>query len=309
MAKFSPSDAAFSGFALVKERPGAVAAWAVALLVFSAAIWALMIGLGLPTAIQTIWPQGPNTHDPAVARKAIQTLLPIQGGLLLLELVFYPILISAILRTFLDSRRRPFGGLRLGADELRMLWMIIRMCFVFWVIELISIVAAVVVGVLIVILLTAAHSPAILASLAHTLVLLLVFGWLFYVMVRFSLAIVVTAAEKRRGLRRSWLLTKGHFWSLFGAYILTFFIVMACEAVIMAVMLGIVGMGLIFTHVGLLDAFKALLNPGSNPTIAALFLVGNVALVWLGAALFAVMFGPSVAAYRAFSASSKSDAV
>lgn len=302
MAEFSPSAAAFSGFGLVRRRPGAVAAWAVALLVFGLAVWAAMFALGLPTAIHAAFLQAENPQDPAVALKAMQTLLPLQGGLALLELAFYPILISAVLRTFLDPRPRPFGGISFGADELRMLWLIIRLCIVFVVVEIVSLLAGMIAAMLIVMLGRIVHPPEIVFVLLHTVVLLAVFASLIYVMVRLSLATVVTAAEKRRGLRGSWRLTKGHFWSLFGAYVLTAFIVLACEALLLAAMLAVVGIGLFVTHTSLLDAFKVVLNPGSNPTLIVVVLVGNAAVVWFFAALFAVMFGPSVEAYRAFSA-------
>jgi hypothetical protein len=302
MVGFSASEAAFSGFRLVRARPGAVAAWAIALLLFGLVIWAAMFALGFPRTLQAIWPPGQTAQDPAVMQRTMRTLLPMEGGLMLLELLFYPILISAVLRTFLDPRPRLFGGIRVGADELRMLWLIIRMGLVLWLIDFVSILVGVVASVLVTFLVRAAHPPAILDFLPHTLILLLVFAWIVYVKVRFSLALVVTAAEKRRGLRRSWRLTKGHFWPLLGSYILMFFIVLVCEAVILTAMLAIIGIGLVVTHVSPLDAFKALLNPGSNPTVLAVFWVANAAMIWFFAALFAVMFGPSVEAYRAFSA-------
>ncbi|HEY0053453.1 MAG TPA: hypothetical protein VGB49_08580, partial [Caulobacteraceae bacterium] len=115
---FSPSDAAFEGFRLTRERPGAILAWSgfyllALMLIFAVA--ALIVG---PTVVASMG--NPPQGDPealaawfAPLAGALAVLVP---GMIIISAMLAAVVYRAVLRPQ-DSR---MAYLRLGGDELRL---------------------------------------------------------------------------------------------------------------------------------------------------------------------------------------------
>ncbi len=242
MAEFSATDAAFTGFRIVRERPLAAAVWASLQVVMGLFIGALMVQTAGP-ALMAIRDNGLAPKDPAVTLGILRQLLPMYSGLLVYSLIFYPILYAAMSRVVLRPADDRFGYLRLGRDELRQLGLmllILVLAFIFYVLSLLVLLIVVVIGV---VAGGGAHAGAPPSAAAILVSLLGVAGFLcgwIYLAVRLSLASPLTFATGRVDLFGSWALTRRHFWPMFGAYLLAF--TLACVVYLLgyAVILAIV---------------------------------------------------------------------
>jgi hypothetical protein len=234
MADFSATDAAFTGFRIVRERPMAAAVWAALQLVISLILGAFIVATAGPQlmALQAAAFSPPT--DPTAAFAMVRQLLPMYAGLLVFGLIFYPILYAAMARAVLRPAEDGFGYLRLGADELRQLGLmllILVLGFIFYVFSILIFAAAIVVG----------HFAGGLASalIAAIAIVAFVVGWIF-IGTRLSLASPLTFATRRVDLFGSWALTKGKFWPIFGAYLLAVTLAVVVYLLGYAVILGIV---------------------------------------------------------------------
>jgi hypothetical protein len=216
-AGFSVTDAAFTGFRIVWERPLAVVYWAalqVVVALASTAFVTLSAGRQFTEAAQASLQFG---ADPAPMIARMAALAPTYAALLIGGLVLQAVLAAAMNRAVLRPQLFRFGYLRLAADELRQLGL-------FALILLLA--AALYIGVVLVVgvifaLLGFAGGDAgfALALLILIPVLLVVF---VFVGVRLSLASALTFASRRIDLFGSWTLTRGRFWPLLWTYLIAF---------------------------------------------------------------------------------------
>jgi hypothetical protein len=285
MAKFLPTEAVFAGFRFVRERPAALMIWSAFLLVVIAVAVLAMFDLGgdqmtaMMTASQT------TPIDPAQISKLSEAVLPASSFAFLLVVVFGSVLMTAILRVQLEPGVHPWGGLRFGGDELRLLGANLAVLLALFFAELgLGLVAGLVSNV-------GLRTPIMLVGFLLILAL----------QARLSLTAVVAMVEKRIALRRSWTLTGKGFWRLLGAYVLLWAI-------------AIVILFLIVILFGALTAAVAMAGGGANPlalmmannygglnsVVVGLYVLMNLAQVWLTMVVLAVSLVINVAAYRAF---------
>jgi len=207
------------GFRLIRERPVAVVIWAAlyALLGFGSQ----MLALRMVAAVRV----GPGeAPDPSAMMGMFGAMLPIYLLLCLLGIV----MLCASYRAVLRPGESGFGYLRIGMDELRMLGLF-----------LIIIVVAIVGGFILVLLmsmiagglmLAAGNSPLIGLVLGGGLYIAML-GAMIYIYVRLSLMFPLTFARRRISIDGAWALTRGRFWTLFGAYfvigVISFVLLMA----------------------------------------------------------------------------------
>jgi len=215
MSSFSPADAAFEGFRLTRERPRAVIAWALCYLLFTfliSAIADLTLGSQSKALIADLQRAG---SDPAAFWPAAQKMAPFFLAGLPLSLAFQAVFTCAIYRAILRPAESSRGYLRLGLDELRMMVLNLILAVIWgatiFVFLLVTLVAAATAG-------TAGESITVLIG---DVVTVGVFCAAVTVAMRLSLAGPMTFADRRLRVFASWTMSKGLFWRLFGAYVLS----------------------------------------------------------------------------------------
>jgi hypothetical protein len=211
MSKFSASDAAFSGFRLVRENLKTVAIWAVAMTVLSILSNVLAIqffGVQLQAFLNYVSDNA--TPDPEEFARHLGALAPLMLWSLPYSLILNGVIFAALNRLVLRHDDSKTAYLRLGAQELRQaaVWLLLSL---------------VLMGVLFLGSLLAGFLGAMGGATGAFLGLLCVVGALcgmIYLAVRLSFASSVTFDTGKLTLFRSLPETKGIFWPLLGAYLL-----------------------------------------------------------------------------------------
>ena len=307
MAKFSAGDVAMTGFGVVAKRPAVLIWWILLHLLFTSATSVLLVTAAGPALTQIMalraqhTPSDPQTQAQMLA--LFHQVLPFYGLMFPLMLVFYAVLYGAMNRAVLRPAKSAFGYLRLGMDEWRQvllfLWAIVVAIGVELVLLVLGVIVAVVVGVIIAAVQKGAPAVsggagvAVLAPIAVGL--LFMFAYI-YVLVRLSLASAMTFDTGKVTLLKSWRLTKGQFWPMFGAYVL---------AVILSIVVSLLGMIVILICVMLAGGAGGLgfvFRPDmSSPT--AFFTPARLIYIGLAGVLYAlvwpILLAPSAAIYKA----------
>ena len=215
MDSFSITEAAFTGFRIVRRRPRAVIVWAVIQLAVSLAVGGVMAAMAGPDLMRL---QGLGAAAAQITDAELLALFgrlgPAFGVIAIFALVFNPLLYAAMNRAVMRPADDRFGYFRLGADEARQLGLMLLKVLVvlggYMAVVLIAFAAAAAFGSL--------SKPA--AGLAVALVALAGVGAAVFVAVRLSLASAQTFATARVTLFGSWALTRGRFWPILGTYVL-----------------------------------------------------------------------------------------
>ena len=288
MSSFSPTDAAFEGFRLTRERPRSVVAWAFCYLIFSFLIgWVADLTLG-PQSRALLADLQRAGSDPAAFWPAAQKLAPFFLAGLPLSVAFQAIFTCAVYRAILRPEDSARGYLRLGLDELRMMVLNIVLGVIWgatvFTVLLVALLAAAAAG-------TASESITVLIG---DVVTVGVFCAAILVLTRLSLAGPMTFADRRLRVFASWSLSKGVFWRLFGAYALSF----ALGGVVLLLMLLIVGLALniLMQLTGL--PMAALSAASSNPLALGVGLVSQVVTVLILTCFYVVLKAPPAQAYK-----------
>ena len=218
MSEFSPTEAALEGFRITRERPLAVATWALLLFVWGVVQQAALVGSGLGGFMQELGASFGNLTPEAQQRLTPMMLKNLPFLLLFAALgaTFTVVMTTAVFRAVLRPAEARLGYVRLSLDEVRQLLLLAliggcAMIYLFFIGMVTVIIGGIAQGlgggasVLINVLL----SIATLCALA-------------YPTVRLSLAPAMTFADGRISLFRSWALTKDRFWPLLGAYAIAF---------------------------------------------------------------------------------------
>ncbi|MCY1648589.1 hypothetical protein OVA11_16400 [Caulobacter sp. SL161] len=207
MAKFSASDAAFSGFRLVRENLKTVGIWIAVMTVVSIIANALTIhffGAQMEAAMALM--SNPDGASPEEMTKLADQMIPTLLWTLPYNLVVQGVTLAALNRMIQRRDDNRFAFLRVGKDEL------------------LQIAVSVLTGLLLMAvffggaLLTGVLS-AVGGGLLGVLVLLGAILGAIYLLVRLSLASAMTFDKGEIVFFRSMSVTKGAFWSLLGAYL------------------------------------------------------------------------------------------
>jgi len=311
MIRFSASDVAMTGFGVVRQRPKVLLWWVLLHLVFISVSSTLLLTLAGPALTQMMALQASHPGDDPAAQAAFlrlfQQLAPVYLLLVPVTLAFYALLFAAMSRAVLRPGDNAFGYLRLGADEWRQFLLFLWASVVGIGLEL----ALIVVGTVLVIVVAAAYAAmnrnaatgagggAAMAALA--LVGLFVAAYV-YVMVRFSLASAMTFDTGKVSLLKSWRLTKGRFWPMFGAYLI---------AGILALVVGLLGLIVMYVVallVGGVDGLSFIFRPDMS-SLAAYFTPARLVYLALSGVVYAlvwpVLLTPPAAIYRAITAAAE----
>ncbi len=214
------------GFRLVRERPLAVAVWAI---VYLAATVAMTLAMRPVTEMQVAAMGG----DPQAELAGFMSMM---GRMLLIQLIFmviFLILFTASQRAVLRPEQDGFAFIRLGMDELRIVGLALLLTILFY---LGMVVLALVVGLTIGAV-AVAMGPEALPALV-IVQMLVIFAFLIWCQVRLSLVFPLTLLRRKIVIGESWRLTSGRFWTLFGGYLVIALILLATGLAISAITSG-----------------------------------------------------------------------
>ena len=244
---FSATDAAFEGFRVVRRAPMSLVYWALFYVVVMAVAFAMM-GPSLASAMAAA------ERLESVGTPTLDDFMPIINSfglvfsiLLPVSLLSSAVMSAAIARSVLYPTQKALGYLRFGADELRVLAVSVALGIIFIVLM------GLIWGMTFALGAAAVNTPVLwLIVVVFFLVAWAAFIWL---LVRLSLAVPMTLAEKRIVLFDSFRLTKGHLWPLLGmaiiAGVMSFVVSMLGSLVLMPIQLMSGGMERLATVEGL----------------------------------------------------------
>ncbi|HST36978.1 MAG TPA: hypothetical protein VLK25_10170 [Allosphingosinicella sp.] len=224
-------------FGLIRARFGSVLVWG---LIYSLGVFAL--GYFMIASMMPMMAIDQNA-DPSVAMGAIGSFF---GRLMLFYFAFfclYNVLRTAAQRAMLRPRESGFASLRPGRDELRQIGLSIILAILFGVVYLI---AAFILGIVAVAvgvgggLGAPGGSAAAGAGLGLVMILgiLAIFCLMMFLWVRMSLAYPLTLLRGHIVLGEAWQLSRGHFWTLFGAYLVLMLTVFGISIALSALLQG-----------------------------------------------------------------------
>lgn len=264
-AQFSSGDAALYGFSFFKLAP-----WTILGLVLLAPFY------GVAQIILSLWPQLtglpgqdlPVLGDISLGGAWVVLLIAVSA------IVSYGIIFvaeAAILRPLArDDAKGWIFGLKLGMDEVRMLLLSLLFAALFLIFYAILAVVGLTLGFSIGVAAQGVNAPD---SAAIAIMIALVIAGLcavIFVWVRFSPAFAATIGERRIVIMEAWTMSRGHFWGLFGAYILAGLIALG----LMIALMGIAAVGTF----GFISAVHAFVDspdgPGGSPVWAIVPFVG-----------------------------------
>ncbi len=206
MNEFSITETAYTGFRIVRERPWALAYWALLNLIVDPPV--NQAAAPMFAALQTAMTGAGKSPDQLMA--ALKPAWPMLLGAFAVSLVINATVSAAMNRAVLRPQEDRFGYLRLGMDELRQLGLALAMAGLSF--ALVVAVTAVVVG------LSALAGGD--ANAAQAIAMLILIGVGITLGVRLSMASALTFDSQKIDLFHAWQLTRGRFWRLAGTYLL-----------------------------------------------------------------------------------------
>ncbi len=289
MAKFSPKDAVFAGFRFIRARPATLLIWSAYLMVVLTVAYLALRDLGGEQITALVAAAQSNAPNFKQISELIDGLQPASAFSFLLILVFGAVLVTAILRAYLQPAPHAWGGLRLGGEELRVLGIGVLMVLAVMAAEALVVLVAASIGQV--------GGPAV-SILALGLGYLGVMG----LAVRLSLAPVIAMVDGKMSLRRSWLMTRKAFWRMLGAYILLTAIMIVVLLLVMMAFGGLIATAAAATGSGVEQLMFALQHnyQDINPLILALYVVMNLAQVWVAVMFITVSLALGVEVYKAY---------
>ncbi len=288
---FSATNAAFEGFRVVRRHPMALIFWALFYAVMMVGVFALMGSnlIGFVAATEALEQSGatPTMEDFAPLFQMMGALFVV---VLPLSLIASAMIYAAVARAVLRPGESAFGYLRLGMDEFRVLVVSLVLFIVFTVM---MVIAGMIIGAVIG-MTTGADMPAL--WLAVALLVCATIGLFIWLMVRLSLAIPITMAERRIAIFDSFGVTKGRFWSLLGMALLAWImsIVVAILGSLVAMPIQMATGGGLASLSDLEDQSLQVILASAWPAIAAWVLINAI----MYALQVAVLYAPFSAAYR-----------
>ncbi len=289
---YSVTDVAFEGFRLVRENPGMALVWAVLMLVMSSAAYVGMAYSGLGE-IMTQLQSGGGTPEGLL--DAYAGAAPILTGMIIVSILLGVMFMASVFRVTLNGSKGAGAKLSFGSDELRLIG-IYLLFFLFFVLIIFG--GAFLLGVAAGALGASGQTGA--ATLVGVLAVVFLTAFSIWFSVKLSLAGPMSIAEGKLVFFKSMSLSKGHFWSLLGTYLLVFIltvIVSILGSLILAVIaLGVTGGSL--EQVGtLFNTFPTAVEDLYDPA-RLVYIVGTALINTLTAAMF---YGAQAEAYRVLS--------
>jgi len=294
MTNFSPGDVAFEGFRVTRERPRVVLIWAVFHLLVSFASATALIMLGGEAFLQADNAADMSTEELAVF---MRDMAPAYLVLAPIGLMVVSVSAAAVYRLHLRPQEAvEHGHLRFGADEVRLM----LLTLVYYLLVILGVLALSVVAAVAAALASMAGQGAM--TLTGVGMMLFFAGVGIYVLVRLSLAPVLTFQHRRLVVFGSWAVTRGHFWRLLGAYLLALIMVVVISLLMMVIFAALAGIATVALG-GSLESVGEAFQPDFS-SFAAYISVQTILYLIFNALLTAIYYPailtPQVIAYQAF---------
>ncbi|WP_404711718.1 hypothetical protein [Sphingomonas sp. MMS24-J13] len=193
-------------------------------------------------------------------------------AMMLILLVLY----NAVFRAVLFPEDRGFAYLRVGMDELRLLGLMVVLTVAYF---LFSFLLGLVIGVLGAILTLSMGAGRGAMPVIFLLLALVVFIPFIFVAIRLSVVGPLTLWRREIVIGPAWRLTKGRFWTLFGAYFVVWLVLLIAMLVVMLPM-----MAPMFAAMG-----TAMSQPG-NPEAAQRMAEAQMAMMQLSLTPFGILW-------------------
>lgn len=211
-------------FGLVRERFVAVAIWTA---IYFAGNIAMMLSVGSLFGVAN----NPGAvGDPSAMIAALVPVYLISFIMLLIGLVLYAAAMRAVLRPAAGS----VGYVRLGMDELRLLGLLV----LFGIGGMILMVGFTILAGLIGFGAGAGRQSGGVAVIVTLLLSLVVFAAMLFLIVRFSLAFPLTLHRQKIVIGEAWRLSRGRFWTLFGAALVITLLITVLNTAVSLVTMG-----------------------------------------------------------------------
>jgi hypothetical protein len=294
VAEFSASDAAFTGFRIVAQRPWAVGIWAALQFVVSLGLNLFVAySAGSKFAQLAQLSLQPPSQDPTAVLNLFSQVAPTYLVLLIIGLVLNAVLYAAMNRAVLRPSESRFGYLRLASDELRQLGLFA----IFTVLALAAYFLMVIAAAIVIVIISLAAGEGVALGLGLAVLLPAVICAFIFLAVRLSLASPLTFDTHRISIVAAWRITRGRFWRLLGAYLIAF--ALSAIVVVLTFAIALAAVAVAGGGVGALGTtFQSgvgspgdILTPGRLAYLAV-FAIGQ-ALIW------PVTMSPPAAIYRA----------
>jgi hypothetical protein len=300
VAEFSASDAAFTGFRTVAQRPWIVAIWAGLLFAFTVAQH-VFVAYSAGDAFTRLAAMGlqPPSQDPTQLLTLVRQVAPTYVVLLVASLVLNAVVYAAMNRAVMRPQESRFGYLRLASDELRQLGLFVFFVAVVVVAYTAIIIAAMAVVVLVALATGGADAPTTMALTLAVLIPTTICAFIFLA-VRFSLASPMTFETRRIDPWAAWRLTRGRFWPLFGTYFMAFALSVVVGILSLAIAVAVVAV------IGGVGSLGAALQ-SDTASVAAVVTPARIAFIAVSsigqALIWPVTMTPAAAIYRALAPS------
>jgi hypothetical protein len=298
---FSATDAAFEGFRLVRRNPMAIVIWMVISAIASIGQIFAAGGMKESLVAMTEMMKDMQSSPPTTLEgwtpflNAYSDMMSSAAWMIPVSLVLSSVLTAAVARAVLRPGEKAFGFVRLGMDEVRVFFVTLIIGILAAVFCTIIFAAAVIVGVI------AIKALEGWGGLVMFLTVLGAFAFMIWLLVRWSLAIPITVAEKRFAVFDSFAATKGRFWPLLGmgliAFIMALLVMLLCGVVSMPLSM-MLGMNIAGSMDGPSADHIVKMFDVTNPLVIASAVVDAITSVLV----LGVIHAPFAAAYRGIKA-------
>jgi len=147
--------------------------------------------------------------------------------------ILFLVILAAGFRAVLRPEDSRFFYLRLGMDELRLLGLGLLLVLIALLLEVVTVIAVIIVGFVLGLVL-----GKVVAAVVSGIIGIAIGCAFVWAAVRVSPAGPLTIVERKIDIGAAWRLSRGHFWTLFGAYFVIALIVLAFYLLVMAAQMG-----------------------------------------------------------------------
>jgi hypothetical protein len=281
---FSPVSSAFAGFKLIGRSPGVFAIWILAYVLMGLGAVALMFLMGASTFMRFAGLAATAKPDPSAVMGMLGTILLVMVVMVPLLLLINAVMGAAIMRAVLRPEQNALAYLRLGADELRLVVVMLVFGLLAFLYYLVCALVLSAVSI-------AAGQAAVIVAIVGGVVMLLA---LLYFFARLSLAYPMTLVQKRIKLFDSWGVSAPKGMQVFGMWIII---------LLSSLVIGLITLLVTRSMMGLpigLNMFNPQAMQAARPTGGMPMLILTwVIQVVVSTVQVAMIFAPQAEAYRA----------